>query len=209
VTTFDRPDLMPPNQTPTNDQNLPPDATGQPSVGVLPPGVHPLDNSQVVLPGQLPDAGDMGLLNDSPGIKFDRGRSPFGTAQEEALGVFQRLASDWSTGLVVVDVNQGGAVKVVGRQRGRSALQLWVPTSVIGPLGTVIATPAGVIIGPTENEVQQTFSATILMPGDSMTVLSEGSVWAGLQPAQTVGYVQYANYYTPAGNPVASAGLAS
>jgi hypothetical protein len=200
-----RPDLMPPDQTSQPDEGMPPDVTGLPSAGVLPHGVHPLDNSVIVRPGDLPDANDLGMA-DEVGERFDRGRAPFRVAQENALAVFQRIANDWTTGLVVATA-ANGPVKVVGRQVGRTQVSLWVPTSVIGPADTVIPTTAGVLVAPNETEVQNTFAATLLMPGDSLPLFTEAPIWVAVQPGQAIGYVQFVNFYTAPGNPIVSSGI--
>jgi len=158
---------------------------------VLPPGVAPEDPSVPYGPGDR-------LPNDSPvgedGAQAYSTRPPaFPVNNPRALPVYQRAASDWTGRVVTVDSNNGGTALAVGRVKGRDAVTIWVPSTL--PNGT---TPNGVIIGPSEDEVQQGLnSGIVLNPGDSISIRSEAAVWVGLIGANTSGACQVMQEFNP------------
>jgi len=163
----------------------------------LPVGVHPQDlrspwNPAVdALPAATPDqAGDLGA----------RGKKPWSTSNDKALGVWQRAAEEWTTGLLQVTQANSGISLVVGRQKGRGSLALWVPSQV--PIaGVMTATPAGVFVAPSAAEM---FSVPPLNVGDSLLIVSEGSCYAGLLPGQTTGWIAWMSLVNPTGGGLGS-----
>jgi hypothetical protein len=158
----------------------------------LPPGVHPGDQSAPFVPGfdsNLPVAPDAAAPSQPTR------RKPWGTMNERAMPVYQRSSYDWRPGLLFVTGTQ--PFIVVDRQAGRVAVALWVPQQVVGPGGVIIATPAGVQLG--SEAAEATTMNVLLNVGDAITLPTEATVWAAVQPGQTVGYVQYATYVNPVG----------
>lgn len=157
----------------------------------LPPGVHPRDPSAAYERNPVSaDTADQ-LWNQSR-------QPPWSVDNSEALAVYQRCASDWSAGLTQVG-GQNNAVKVIGRQKGRQSVTLAVPTAL--PDGS---SPNGVVVGSSEGAVQQAVNANaggvwILNPGDSVTIYTEASVWAGPLVGQTTGWVQFVVAFNPPG----------
>lgn len=160
----------------------------------LPIGVHPQDRASVIAPGW--DTNNV-APPDTYGDRGVRGRKPWDVANDEALPVYQRASLDWSAGLVqVTEANDGTAV-VVGRQKGRASLALWVPSEV--PIaGVMTATPAGVFFAPSKAEL-----SLVTMPplnvGDSVLIASEGSCYVGLLPGETTGWVAWMTLTNPIG----------
>jgi hypothetical protein len=158
----------------------------------LPPGVHPNDPSGGS--DQSP-----AYLSEQGAQQHPTGTEPFARGNGSAFGVFQRAASDWSVGVVIPNANQnGGTATVVGRQKGRVSVKLWVPTT----LANGVAVTAGVVIGPDENELQAVVNPTVLNVGDSITIETEGSVYCGVIPGQQTGVVQYLVLSNPPGGGV-------
>lgn len=158
----------------------------------LPVGVHPLDpSSPIGSDGQLPT--DNAAPHDTAGDRWTVGRKGFGVDNAAALATFQRSSEFWSARVVSVDANSGGTAQVVGRQRGRTELTIWVPTTL--PNG---ATPLGVILAPTEGEAQAGGnSGIVLLAGDSLTLHTEAPVFAGLIPGNTSGFCQVTVAFDP------------
>jgi hypothetical protein len=127
--------------------------------------------------------------SDLPGDQGQRGRRPWDTDNEDALGVFQRSQHDWDTGLLQVTAANDGIGTIIGRQRGRGTLSLWVPAQV-NIAGTMTATPAGVAFAPTPDTLPLGLGVPLNV-GDSVVIASEGSAYATLLPGQTVGYVAW------------------
>jgi hypothetical protein len=178
------------------DQNIAgPDVGHGPSMGdsgpLLPTGVHPRD--MAVTGEAVALATDSPVGPDTPDQLWSPGRKGFPTDNREAVGVFQRCSEFWSARVVVVDANAGGTAEVAGRQRGRSSIKIWVPTTL--PNGT---TPAGVIIAPTQGEVQAGGnSGVVLNAGDSITLRTEAPVFAGLLGNNSTGYCQCVVEFDP------------
>ena len=157
----------------------------------LPPGIHPRDPSVDYSGGTLPT--DMPAPHDLAGNRFaTTHRRPFDTNPAEALAVWQRASSDWTARVVSVDANSGGTALVVGRQRGRGSVTVWVPSTL--PNGT---SPNGVVIAASEDEAQSAMGGVALNPGDSITINTEGPVYAGLIGANTTGACQVVVDYNP------------
>ena len=156
----------------------------------LPVGVHPQDLRSPIGLGDLPaappdQAGDLGA----------RGRRPWAVDNDHALGIWQRAADNWTTGLLQVTLDNSGVSLVVGRQKGRGSLALWVPTKV--PInGVMTATPAGVRIAPSASEM---FNVPCLNVGDSLLIVSEASCYAGLLPETETGWVAWLSLENPVG----------
>ena len=153
----------------------------------LPPGVHPMDPSMVWPGGNLPDA--TAAPDDIATRPGPTGRPPFDTKNTKALAVYQRGDSDWTANRIVVDLNNAGTVQLIGRQNGRAGVTLSVPSSAT----------FGVVFAPTEGEVLNSASCPILLPGDSITIPTEASVWAGVIPGNATGTVDVIATFNPAG----------
>ena len=110
----------------------------------LPVGVHPGDASTA-------GEGVPGAPHDQ-GTQWQHGREPWGIDNEEALPVYQRSAHDWQPGQVFVSSATYDSMQaiIVGRQKGRLALTIWVP--LLAPDGS---TPKGVLIAPSVSALQQ------------------------------------------------------
>jgi len=162
---------------------------------VIPPGTAPEDPSIPI--EDLHRYSDNPAPHDTAGNRYDTGKRGFHTDNEAAFPVFERASSDWNAGAIVVTSNNAGTAIVGGRQRGRKAITLSVPTTWTDPNGTV-STPNGVTISQTEGELQNG-SGYQLNPGDSVTISTEAPVWAGLIPTKTTGVVQWIVEYNPAG----------
>ena len=173
--------------------NNPPQGDTNQAVDVpLPPGVHPMDPSQVWLGGNMPDA--LAAPHDYAGAPHPTGRAPFHNDNTEALAVYQRGDKEWSANRIVVDTNNSGTVQLIGRQKGRVGVTLSVPSSAA----------TGIVFAPTEGEVLNSQSCPALLPGDSITIPTEASVWAGVIGANTTGTVDVIATYNPAGGGLGS-----
>jgi hypothetical protein len=169
-----------------------------PALGTLPPGVHPLDPS---VPADRVNEGDLVVPQDSTLPKYETKRKPWSTDNTEALPVYQRSATDWGSGVVIPNVNfNSGTATVVGRQKGRIAVKVWVPTKTAD--GNTVTN--GVLIGPNESELQNpnALDNVVLNVGDSITLETEGSVYCAVIPGQTTGVCQYVSLNNPLGGPV-------
>ncbi len=153
---------------------------------MVPPGIHPNDRSATIHPAM--DA-NMPIGSDLHGDLGQRGRKPWDTDNEDALGVFQRACHDWDTGVLQLTAANDGISQIVGRQRGRGTLSLWVP-AYVNIAGTMTATPAGVAFAPLQSGLM-TGLGTPLNVGDSAVIASEGGAYAALLPGQTTGYVAW------------------
>jgi hypothetical protein len=151
----------------------------------IPPGVHPGDVSAAYEENPVSD--------DAAAQQFRTGQAPWRTPNSKAIPVYQRTASDWGAQLISTGPFTNVPVKVVGRQAGRQSITMACPTHTPdGVLNTL-----GVVIGATEGAVQQVQTAPLaseawtLNPGDSVTLYTEGSVWAGPFAGAANGYVQF------------------
>lgn len=154
-------------------------------VNALPPGVHPMDPS---------GGGDARAAKpDTYGSKANgTGKPAFGTPTDKALGVFQRSAHDWTANRWVLS-NNTNAVEVAGRSKGRTRIVLSCPTSANDTLSL------GVVVGPTEGEVQNGIGGWPIYPGESLTLDTEAPVWVGLLGANATGVVRVAAMINPPG----------
>lgn len=170
--------------------------TGPADTG-LPPGAHPLDPS-IPLGTDRRTIDRAGIGTDEPGDLFDRGRKPWGTRNENAFAVYQRAANDWDGGVVVANsAFNGGTATVVGRQKGRVSIKLWVPAKLAD--GSI---PNPVTFGPNESELQTPGNnAPVLNVGDAIVLETEGSVYIGVVGANPTGTVQYVVLTNPLGGP--------
>lgn len=151
-------------------------------------GVDPMDRASPAGYSEAP-------VQDAPQVSQPKGEKPFNTKAWQAVAVNQRAASDFGAGTVYV-TGQGGGVSVVsGRQPGRQSITIWVPTKLADG-----STPNGVIIGPTEDAVQNTIGGVALNPGDSITIRTEARVYAGLLGGATTGACQYITEINPTGS---------
>ena len=105
----------------------------------------------------------------------NRRRRAFATPNGQAVPVWQRASSDWST---FPFTSISGTVQIAGTLGGRFAVTVWVP-----------ATSAhGVQIAPNRSQCDNN-GGTPINPGDSVTIMSEGTVYAAPQSGQTTGTV--------------------
>jgi hypothetical protein len=168
-----------------------------PGQSVLPPGAHPNDPSVAggLYHGDNPVPQDQAYgLGQAP-----TGRPPWSTDNDEALGVFQRGSDSWDGGLIVVDANGSGTAQVIGRQKGRCAVKLWVPTALNG-----VATVYGVMLSPNQSELENPIPGGFqLNPGDSIVIETEAPVYAGLIGTNPLGHVQWIVLSNPLGGHLA------
>jgi hypothetical protein len=170
---------------------MPPD-TWEPPPG-LPPGVHPLDPSITVPPdyigGPLEEPGQ--VPHDTAGNRYETGRKPFSTENDDALAVWERASHDWTGDTVIIGM-PNPTVQLIGRQTGRKCITLWCPST-----GTAVC------IAPTQGVCDQQFTSgvggLILNPGDSVTINTEAQVWAGILNGNTTGTVAFLAEYNPPG----------
>ena len=117
---------------------------------------------------------------------------PIGVHPQDRASV---IAPGWDTNNVAPP--DDGTAVVVGRQKGRASLALWVPSQV--PIdGVMTDTPAGVFFAPSKAEL-----SLVTMPplnvGDSVLIASEGSCYVGLLPGETTGWVAWMTLTNPVG----------
>jgi hypothetical protein len=130
---------------------------------------------------------------DTASVSGRRGKAPFSTAPWDAVDVFQRAATDFTTRVMrLSDVD--GPDMIVGRMRGRRSVTLSVPTSYPN-----VTTVVGVAFASTEGDLQNVGLPNVLNPGDSWTIETESPVWVAVIPGQTDGLVQCVVEYSPLG----------
>ena len=134
---------------------------------------------------------------DTAGNRYNTDKKAWGTNNADALMVFQRASSDFTAGVISINSQNGNTAIVVGRQKGRQSVTIWVPSTYTSPSGAS-STPNGVMIAQTEGEVQA-YAAVQLNPGDSITITTEAPIWAGILPGNTTGVCQYLVEYNPSG----------
>ena len=133
----------------------------------LPPGVHPYDQ-----------AGDeWSPPQGVQGQQWQPGRAPFSVPNANAVPVWQRATTDWSTAALTLN-STNGTQQIAGRVTGRMSVTIWVPG--IASHGIQFSQDRGAV----DNN-----AGTPLNPGDSVTINSEGPVYAGCQSGQTAGTV--------------------
>lgn len=153
----------------------------------LPPGVHPQDPSVPYRIGQRLDE-NAPVAPDGVGNRYKRGTQAWDFDNSDATPVFQRLSDSWTANTIVLSTGNNATAQVVGRQEGRESLTLWVPSTAT----------AGVVIAPTEGEVQNGAGIT-LSPGDSIDIPTEAPVYAGLISGQLTGTINVVSTINPAG----------
>lgn len=161
----------------------------------LPPGVHPNDNSVPYRPGSGAHIDANAAVGpDSRQPAYTTGREPYKRDNYEVLPTFERASDAWSAQTVKINAAyNGGTALVVGRQKGRKSVTISVPLTLAD--GT---TPLGVVIGPTEAEVQAGgASGYVLNVGDSVTLSTEGTVYAGVIPGNATGACQFVAFFNP------------
>lgn len=186
-----------------------------PTVSPLPPGVHPNDPSIAFDPGTSPtdahpDANNP-VPHDTPGNRYSKGRKPWSQENDQALPVFQRGSHELAVGLAIVNQQNGGTALIVGRNKGRRQLRLWLPANVAtnqlllpsgaALIGTGVINTGilGCVVSAVEGELQ-VGGGIVINPGDpAITLEYEGSLYLGLLPGNTVGYCQWANMFNPPG----------
>lgn len=134
---------------------------------------------------------------DEPGNKYTTSSKAWGTDNADALMVFERASSDFTAGVININAQNGNTAIIVGRQKGRKSVTIWVPSTYTSSAGTS-STPKGVMVAQTEGEVQA-YAAVQLNPGDSITINTEAPIWAGILPGNTTGLCQFLVEYNPAG----------
>ena len=176
-----------PGLVPTGEQVAPHNPPLQtPQDHGVPAGVIPEDPSgpaESVVPGE------------HTGAPYKKGKRPYSVDNGFAFAVNQRKAHDWRGGVTVVDQNSGGTAIVVSRRPGRTQLRLWVTSSMVVGGTLVTGITQGVLVAPSEGELQQG-GGFLLNVGDPPVLLeSEGIVWVGLMPGNSVGYVQWLDLF--------------
>lgn len=175
----------------TTEPMAPVPATQGPPGGDLPVGVHPYDaRSPVAAGGQLPSEAP-GEGDVYAGRQGEPGRRAFSTANTDAFPVFQRAASDWTSNRFTLGpAATQEPVQLAGRRRGRVSVLIWVPSSA----------SFGVVIGPTQGEVQAGGSAGVLLvPGDSIELPTEGAIYAAADGTNASGTAYVVELFNPAG----------
>jgi hypothetical protein len=155
------------------------------AIGLLPPGTHPNDPSVPMENVDQNDLTGMGVTKDVPGNRFITAPKQFSTSPGSALGVFQRASDAWSAQYYTV----GQAQQVVGRQPGRVAVSLWVPSTAT----------EGINIAPSIGEAQALDGGLNLNPGDSITIETEAPVWISPITGQALGYCNVVVTFNPEG----------
>ena len=166
--------------------------------------VEPQVNLEITVPYFIEEATPMDTVNDTSPVDPDKAgnlyttdRKAWGTTNADALSVFERASSDFTAGVINISTQNGNTAIIVGRQKGRKSVTIWVPKTYTNASGST-STPNGVIIGQTEGEVQA-YAGAQLNPGDSITINTEAPVWAGVLGGNTSGLCQFLVEYNPAG----------
>ncbi len=162
----------------------------QPTDHGLPPGVHPNDPSG---PDFVPGPPDQPQ-------EWTPGRPPYDVENYDAIATYERASHEWDAGAVYVDSQNGGTAIVVGRQKGRKSVTIWVPNTDAGgntPNGVLLANREGALQGITGGNL--TGDMIVLNKGDSITIDTEASVWAGLIGSNSTGFCQFIATYNPPG----------
>lgn len=131
----------------------------------LPAGVHPQDMRG---PGYGPPA--------EPAFQgwHPAARTPFPDEPGQSLPVWQRAALDWSArSFPTIGPNP---MRIAQRVLGRLQVTVWVPSTA----------SQGVLLAPSKDMVDETYGV-VLLPGNSITLPTEASVWASPVSGQTSG----------------------
>lgn len=178
-----------------------------PSYGILPPVIpQEVDTTDAeleapIFPGHHPGDRSAGGIDEDQAVDEDHaserrpsGHQPFDTKNLDAVPTFERASSDWTSGTAILG-GSGVTFQVAGRQRGRKAITLSVPSSYPN-----VSAIVGVAIGNSESEIQgDAQQPYVLNEGDSISIYSEAPVWVGLISGQTTGIVQWKVEYNPVG----------
>ena len=166
--------------------------------------VEPEVNLEITIPYFTEEASPADEVNitapvsaDKAGNLYTTDKKAWGTNNADALSVFERASSDFTAGVINISAQNGSTAIIVGRQKGRKSVTIWVPSSYTNSAGTS-STPKGVMVAQTEGEVQA-YAAVQLNPGDSITINTEAPIWAGILPGNTSGVCQFLVEYNPAG----------
>ncbi len=152
----------------------------QAQIGV---GVHPWDSS-VPTDGSYQNEAPV-PLDSGAGASQSSRREPYTVANEDAIGVFQRASHDWSANTVVISQT----TKILGRQKGRTLVTLFVPNTAT----------EGVVLAPTQGEADMANGITLEV-GSTIDLATEGSIYAGLITGKTTGTVAYIALTNPVGS---------
>jgi len=166
--------------------------------------VEPTTNLEITVPYFTETASPIEELHvqtpvefDTAGNKYVTNKKAWGTDNADAIMVFERASSDFTAGVISINAQNGNTAIIVGRQKGRKSVTIWVPSTYTNSSGTS-STPNGVTVAQTEGEIQNN-AAVQLNPGDSITINTEAPIWAGVLPGQTTGICQFLVEYNPAG----------
>jgi hypothetical protein len=135
----------------------------------LPPGVHPHDRGGADWTPPLGD--EQGQSWKPAAVK------PFDIPNSHAIAVWQRATTDWATTAFTLN-SANGTIAIAGRLVGRLSITLWVPASA----------SHGIQFSEDRGTIDQGLG-TPLNPGDSISIPSEGPVYAGCQAGQTAGTI--------------------
>ena len=155
----------------------------------LPPGTHPYDPSVPYAGGELHDPAQ--IPADDAAYHYETGRAPFSTGNEEALAIWERASHDWTGDTVNIGM-PNPTVQLIGRQKGRKCITLWCPST-----GTAVCIAP--VQGICDQQFQSGIGGLILNPGDSVTINTEASVFAGILNGNTTGTVAFLAEYNPPG----------
>ena len=145
----------------------------------VPAQVRPADSpDDRGVPSRYP--GDQPVPPDTVGGDAPRGRESFATDNDEAIATFQRADEGWTGRQFLIS----DPTQIARRQKGRGAATIFVPLTDVN--GGAIT---GVIVGPTDSDVQGVGNPLFLLPGMSMRIHSEAPVWAAPIPGNSTGYV--------------------
>lgn len=121
----------------------------------------------------------------------------FTIAHAESVPTWERATTEWTGTPTIVGQNP---VTLVGRRRGRRAVNLWVPTAYVTTTAGAF-TVLGVQIARSPSELAAN-SGLQLNPGDSITLGTEAPVYVQALPGQTSGVVFFTELYNDLGGPL-------
>lgn len=188
------PEVHPPSApTPSNPE-------GDHRVRSTPPpiGRDDLEVPAQVRPADSPDdrgvpetyPGSQPVPPDTAGGDAPRGRESFATENDEAIATFTRACEAWTGAQFLIS----GPTQIVRRMKGRTQSTIFVPLTDVN--GNAIT---GVIIGPSDSDVQGIGNPLFLLAGMSISVPSEAPIWAAPIPGNATGYVCVMTTDNPSG----------
>ncbi len=144
-------------------------------------GVHPLDNS--VIPGSYNNEYPVPPEHAQP--KSQTREQPFSGTNYDALPVFERASKEWTARTVIVSKS----LPLCTRKKGRKQVVLFCPASAT----------AGVSLFPSRDEADANGVDTgyPLAVGASVTLYTEGPVYANELTAGTPGTVVVMEFFNP------------